>query len=83
MPMPQKPGSRKTINKEAASVELRHCEAVISSWHTHCTVVSNWNCRIQFETGRRRDNAFRARRRFFCDTSDPLLHTSSPGGIRC
>jgi len=39
--------------------------AVISWWHSHCTVINGWNCRIQLETGRRRDNAFRARRRIF------------------
>ena len=53
------------------SVELRNNDNVISPWHSHCTLISNWNCRIQFETGRRRDNVFRARRRIFLRRKQP------------
>jgi hypothetical protein len=62
--------------RKVVSVELRNYEAVISWWHRHCTIVSNWNCRIQFETARRRDNAFRARRRIFCE-NPPAVHRSA------
>ena len=34
-------------------------------WHSHCILVSDWDFRAQSETRRRRDNPFRARRRFF------------------
>src|SRR6476659_10209317 len=43
------------------------CEVVISWWHRHCTFVSNWNFRIQFETRRRRDMLFEPGGVSFCD----------------
>ena len=47
------------------SVNYGLAKAVISSWHGHCTLISDWDCRVQSETGRRRDSVFRARRRIF------------------
>jgi hypothetical protein len=41
-------------------------------------VINGWNCRIQLETGRRRDNAFRARRRIFL--RQPASMEKPPGG---
>jgi hypothetical protein len=36
-----------------------------ASWHATCRLFSAGDCRAQFETGRRRENVFRARRRIF------------------
>jgi len=38
---------------------------VTRTWHRDCRLATAGDCRAQFETGRRRDTIFRARRRTF------------------
>jgi hypothetical protein len=40
-------------------------------WHGHCRFRIDWELQDQFETGRRRDSVFRARRRIFLGLYPP------------
>jgi hypothetical protein len=52
-----------------SSYRLSLLACVASRWHVDCYGSDAGDCRAQFETGRRRDGVFRARRRIFLGLS--------------